>query len=79
MLALLPLSCFVLLFFGFSRRCLPGKAAGCWRTGFLAAALVWGCLVTAQTEFLSFFQAITPPWLSLLWTAALLAPNVFSV
>ena len=41
-----------------------------WRASFLAAAVIWGCLVTAFTEFLSFFDLLTTGGLALCWGIA---------
>ena len=38
-----------------------------WRVAFLAAAILWGCLVTTFTEFLSYFDLLTMGGLSLCW------------
>lgn len=71
MFASLPLFCFILIFLCFyqgagfgTKRGLkdpyasPGQQRG-WRTCFLFAAILWGVLVFASTEFLSFFHGIT--------------------
>lgn len=50
-----------------------------WRNAFLAAAVFWGCLVTAFTEVLSYFDLLTTGGLALCWavaTAVVLLLNV---
>ena len=44
-----------------------------WRAAFLAAAVAWGCLVTAITECLSFFGWLTAAGLILCWALAVIA------
>lgn len=41
-----------------------------WRAAFLLSSVVWGCLVTVFTEFLSFFTLLTFGGLALCWAAA---------
>ena len=52
MLALAPLTCFVIIYFR------QAKATTCWRSSFLSASLLWGLLLTAITELLSLFRLI---------------------
>lgn len=54
MLFLVPITCFLFIFFVFQK----SRVTSCWRGSFLSAALVWGLLLTAITEFLSIFKLI---------------------
>jgi hypothetical protein len=46
------------------------KRSAEWRSSFLIAAIIWGFLVTAFTEFLSFFDLLNSAWLSACWASA---------
>lgn len=61
MFILLLLIPFILLFLIFRKR------DACWRSEALSAAVVWGLLLTAITEFLSIFTLLTFGWLLGLW------------
>jgi len=54
MLSLVPISFFFMCFLVFQK----SRVTSCWRSSFLAAALVWGFLLTAATELLSLFRLI---------------------
>ena len=55
MASLVPLACFVAIVLVFQR----SQADPSWRSSLLAAAVVWGVLLTGITEFLSLFRQIT--------------------
>ena len=77
MLLTLPLLCFALLFDAISRRRQERGAqsheATDPRGAFLAAAVLWGVVLTLITEGLSLFNWLTPLALTLCWAAATLA------
>jgi uncharacterized membrane protein len=59
----LPLLCFVLIFLN-----LRGRASeNDWRRSFLEAAVIWGLLLTAVTEVLSFFGSLSRGWVVAFW------------
>ena len=69
-LAVFPLLCFVFLFCRSGRSCLRASGRPCWRRAFLAASVVWAVILTAITEILSLFGALTLGWLAGSWILA---------
>ncbi len=51
---LVPLTCFIIIFFVFQK----SQSTPSWRVSFLSASVAWGLLLTAITEFLSIFRLI---------------------
>ena len=43
------------------------KKDSCWRSAILQAAMIWGVLLTAITEILSFFKLLSFGWVLGLW------------
>jgi 4-amino-4-deoxy-L-arabinose transferase-like glycosyltransferase len=64
---MLPIFCWLLWVLFFARR-----GSG-WRSSFLLAAVVWGCLLVAFTEFLSCFRLLGFYGIAACWVAASLA------
>lgn len=70
---LLPLILVSIIFHSISSE----QASSSWRASILSASILWGVLLTAITEILSAFNAITPAWVAGLWgMAALLSGYV---
>ena len=67
MASLVPLACFVAIVLVFQR----SQADPSWRSSLLAAAVVWGVLLTGITEFLSLFRQITFSAVLALWLTSL--------
>ena len=61
MFAFLPLISLIVLYGIFHQK------GSCWRSSILSAAIVWGLLLTAITEILSFGKLITFAWLLGVW------------
>ena len=72
MFGFVPLIPFLALLLGCRRRGLP------WRQSLLVAAIGWGALVTAITEGLSLFRAVTLPGLVGAWGAVGVATCLFA-
>ena len=62
------------LFFVFLR-----NRGHCWRTAFLAAAILWGVSVTLITELLSLFAALNRSWLALGWASLVFVVGATSI
>lgn len=74
MLIIFPAAVFVSLFFTFLGRVADvADQPPDWRKAFLQACVVWGGVIGIGSEVLSLFEAITPPWIALLWGLVLLA------
>lgn len=62
MFVLLPLVSFVLVVL-----ILSSRKNSCWRSSILLSAMLWGVLLTAITEILSFFKLLSFGWVLGLW------------
>jgi 4-amino-4-deoxy-L-arabinose transferase-like glycosyltransferase len=67
MLVVLPLIGFCCLGFAYAQATRKQKPLPEWRRIFLAAAVLWGVVLTGITEILSFFTALTFGWDVALW------------
>src|SRR5262245_61501082 len=65
----LPLLCFMGIFLSLQGR----VSVNDWRRSFLEAAVIWGLLLTAATEVLSFFGSLSRGWVEAFWGLASLA------
>lgn len=68
MASLVPLASFVVILLVFQK-----SRPASWRKSFLSAALVWGLLFTAITEFLSLFRQLSFSAVLLLWALSVIA------
>jgi len=66
MFVILPVICFIFLYF-FFRNQLESEGLQSWREPFLLAAMVWGTLIVASTEFLSLFRLLYFEWVLGFW------------
>jgi hypothetical protein len=69
LLALLPLSAFIVIFLVLIRRFHRQD----WRQLYLRAAVLWGAYMVLETELLSFVRGVTPLGLALAWAVPVLA------
>lgn len=63
----LPLICFGCLGLACAQAARKQKPAPSWRRIFLVTTIIWGVVLTALTEILSFFNALTFGWDAALW------------
>ncbi len=73
MLVLLPISCWLLLWF------IRGSRLNGLRRAFLEAPIVWATFVVIVTEFLSLFTSVTQIAVAIAWAIALSASVVLAV
>jgi 4-amino-4-deoxy-L-arabinose transferase-like glycosyltransferase len=63
----LPLICFCCLGLACAQTARKQKPTPSWRRILLTTSIIWGVLLTAITEILSFFNALTFGWDAILW------------
>ena len=70
MLVIIPLVCFVCILLAVHRAAYRSGAQPSWRQSVLTACVIWGVFLTAVTECLSYFTALTFGWVLALWSLA---------
>jgi hypothetical protein len=69
-LVILPLCCFLLVVLTLARRWNELTPSTRWRESLLASAIVWGVVLTAITETLSYLELLALPWIAASWAVA---------
>lgn len=69
MLIIIPLLCFILIFFSLCLKLGEHYHISIWRTSYLLASIVWGVLLTLLTELLSILNLLTFHWVLGSWIA----------